>query len=67
MTPAQALATATTIPAGLLGMSTTIGRLAPGYAADVVLVDGDPLKDIDAVISHVKCVVKDGVVVVDRR
>ena len=66
MTPAHALASATTIPANLLGMSGTLGRLAPGYTADVVLVDGDPLKDIDAVVSHVVWVMKDGVVVVDR-
>ncbi len=66
MTPEQALATATTVPAELLGMSATLGRLAPGYAADVVLVDGDPTKDIDAVVSHVVLVMKDGVVVVDR-
>ena len=66
MTPAQALASATTIPAELLGMSATLGRLAPGYAADVVLVDGDPVKDIDAVVSHVVWVMKDGAVVVDR-
>jgi imidazolonepropionase-like amidohydrolase len=66
MTPEQALATATTVPAELLGMSSTLGRLAPGYAADVVLVDGDPSGDIDAVVSHVVLVMKDGVVVVDR-
>jgi imidazolonepropionase-like amidohydrolase len=66
MTPEQALATATTVPADLLGLSSTLGRLAPGCAADLVLVDGDPTKNIDAVVSHVVLVMKDGVVVVDR-
>jgi imidazolonepropionase-like amidohydrolase len=66
-TPEQALATATTVAADLLGMSSTLGRLAPGYAGDVVLVDGDPTADIDAVVSHVVLVIKDGQIVVDRR
>ena len=34
MTPAQALATATTTAADLLGQENRLGRLAPGFAAD---------------------------------
>lgn len=67
MTPAQALATATTIPAALLGHANDLGRLAPGFYADIVAVDGDPLKDIQAVITKVRWVMKDGKVVVDKR
>ena len=67
MTPAQALATATTIPADLLGHSKDLGAVAPGYFADIVAVDGDPLKDVDAVISHVVWVMKGGKVVVQLR
>jgi len=66
MTPAQALATATTIPAALLGHATDLGAIAPGYFADLVAVDGDPLADIDVVISKVRWVMKAGTVVVDR-
>jgi len=66
MTPAQALATATTTAAEALGMSNTLGRIAPGYFADVVAVDGDPLKDINVVIDHVKWVMKGGRILVDR-
>ena len=66
MTPEQALATATTNAAALLGMEKSIGQLAPGYYADIVAVEGDPLSDIDIVISHVRWVMKAGSVVVDR-
>jgi len=67
MTPAQALATATTIPAELLEMQGQIGRIAKGYFADLVAIDGNPLEKIDALFSGVKLVVKDGKIVVDRR
>jgi imidazolonepropionase-like amidohydrolase/ketosteroid isomerase-like protein len=66
MTPAQALATATTIPAALLGHASDLGAIAPGYFADLVAVDGDPLADIDVVINRVRWVMKAGTVVVDR-
>jgi imidazolonepropionase-like amidohydrolase len=66
MTPAQALASATTIPAALLGHERDLGAIAPGYFADLVAVDGDPLADVDAVINKVRWVMKGGEVVVDR-
>jgi imidazolonepropionase-like amidohydrolase len=66
MTPAQALATATTIPAALLGQEKVLGRIAPGYFADIVAVEGDPLADIGAVINGVRWVMKGGTVVVNR-
>ncbi len=46
MTPAQALETATVRAAEALGLEAEIGRIAPGRAADLVLVNGDPLSDI---------------------
>ncbi len=67
MTPAQALATATVNGAAILGMEKKLGRIAPGYFADIVAVDGNPLDDIDVAISKVKWVMKGGTVVVDRR
>ena len=66
MTPAQALAAATTVPAALLGMEKKLGTLEPGGYADIVAVDGDPLADIGAVIDHVRWVMKGGDVVVNR-
>ena len=65
MTPAQALATATTNGAALLGMRGRLGVVAPGAFADLVAVDGDPLADIDVVIHRVRWVMKAGQVVVD--
>ncbi|MEP6766858.1 MAG: amidohydrolase family protein, partial [Gemmatimonadaceae bacterium] len=67
MTPAQALAAATTGGAALLGKSDRIGRVAPGYFADIVAVEGNPLKDIRAAVYNVKWVMKGGAVVVDKR
>lgn len=46
MTPAQALASATTDAAALLGLENQVGRIAPGYSADMIAVDGDPLANI---------------------
>jgi len=67
MTPAEALAAATVNGAELLGMAHKLGRVAPGYYADIVAVDGDPLRDIGVVMDRVRWVMKGGVVMVDRR
>jgi imidazolonepropionase-like amidohydrolase len=66
MTPEQALQTATVNGAGLLGKEKELGAVAPGYFADLVAVEGDPLADIDVAISYVKWVMKGGAVVVDK-
>jgi imidazolonepropionase-like amidohydrolase len=67
MTPAQAVGSATTIGAELLGVKDRLGRLAPGYLADVVAVEGNPLEKIDVLFTGVRWVMKDGAVVVDKR
>src|SRR3954465_5050119 len=64
MTPAQALATATTTAAELLDQKDRLGRLAPGFAADLVAIEGKPLENITDVITGVRWVMKDGQVVV---
>ncbi|HEY7292158.1 MAG TPA: amidohydrolase family protein [Vicinamibacterales bacterium] len=66
MTPAQALAAATTVPAALLDHERDLGAIAPGYYADIVAVDGDPLADINVLIDKVRWVMKGGAVVVDK-
>ena len=46
--PADVLAMATTEAAAALGVDAITGRLAPGFDADVIVVDGDPSTDIAA-------------------
>jgi imidazolonepropionase-like amidohydrolase len=66
LTPEQALMTATTTAADLLGKKGVLGCLQPGCAADLVAIEGDPTKDIDAAINGVRWVMKDGIVYVDK-
>ena len=66
MTPEQALQTATRNAAALLGKENELGAVAPGYLADLVAVDGDPLADINVVLHNVKWVMKSGDVVVNK-
>ena len=67
MTPIQAIASATTTAASLLDMEHELGAIAPGYYADMIAVEGDPISDITAVTHRVRWVMKAGKVVVDRR
>ncbi|OBV11639.1 metal-dependent hydrolase family protein [Erythrobacter dokdonensis] len=46
MSDREVLASATTGAAKVLGMESQIGRLAPGYSADIIAVDGNPLADV---------------------
>jgi imidazolonepropionase-like amidohydrolase len=67
MSPEAALRCATVNGAALLGVGSELGAVVPGFEADLVAVDGDPLQDIQAVTRRVVWVMKDGAVVVDRR
>jgi imidazolonepropionase-like amidohydrolase len=66
MTNEQAMQTATVLPAEALGMEKSLGSVAPGYFADIVAVQGDPLTDIQVAIKNVRWVMKGGAVVVDK-
>ncbi len=61
MTPLQALQTATTQSAKLLGMDADVGRIQAGKLADIVAVESDPVKDISA-LRTIDFVMKGGVV-----
>jgi len=64
MTPAQAIRSATSDAADLLGRSKDIGSIAPGKFADVIAVSADPLADVRA-LENVGFVMKGGVVYKD--
>jgi imidazolonepropionase-like amidohydrolase len=66
MTPEQALSTATSNAAALLGEDKELGAIAPGYFADIVAVEGDPLADVNVIINNVRWVMKGGTVVVEK-
>jgi imidazolonepropionase-like amidohydrolase len=46
MTPMEALRSATALPAAFMGVEASVGTVAPGKRADLVLLDADPLADI---------------------
>lgn len=60
LTPAQVLAATTSSSAELLGYGDELGRLAPGYRADLVLVSGDAY-DFDQPPGAIREVWRDGV------
>jgi imidazolonepropionase-like amidohydrolase len=62
LTPLQAIQAATVNAADLLGWPGKVGSLEPGAWADLVAVDGDPLKDVTT-LERVKFVMKGGEVV----
>jgi imidazolonepropionase-like amidohydrolase len=66
MTPLEAIRTATTRAAELLGWSDRIGSIEPGKHADLVAVAGNPLTDITE-LERVTFVMKDGVVFKNER
>lgn len=62
LTPLQAIQAATVNAADLLGWSGKVGTLEPGAWADILAVDGDPVKDVTT-LERVKFVMKGGDVV----
>ncbi|APA90036.1 amidohydrolase family protein (plasmid) [Paraburkholderia sprentiae WSM5005] len=63
LTSAEIIGSATTIGAEILGMTGKLGRLAPGAYADVLVVDGDPLRDLSCLSGqgeHIPLVMKGG-------
>lgn len=59
--PMKAIVAATSLDAKALRLDGQIGSLAPGMEADIIAVDGDPLKDITA-MARIRFVMKGGTV-----
>jgi imidazolonepropionase-like amidohydrolase len=62
---AQILAALTTAPAARFGAASRAGRLAPGFVADVVVLDGDPAGDIRA-LARVRATLRGGRIIYRR-
>ena len=65
LTPARAIRAATSDAAELLGRPKDVGRIAPGYYADLIAVSADPLENVKA-LEKVGFVMKGGKVVKDE-
>jgi len=59
--PMDAIVQATSVPADALGLKHLVGAVRPGMEADLIAVEGDPLKNIDA-LTRVAFVMKGGTV-----
>ena len=63
LSPAEAIESATVVGADVLGMTGKLGRLVAGAFADVLVVDGNPLRSIDCLLGqgeHIPFVMKGG-------
>jgi imidazolonepropionase-like amidohydrolase len=58
----HAIVAATSLNAEAMGLGSQIGAIAPGHEADIIAVDGDPLRDI-TVLRRVTFVMKGGRIV----
>ena len=65
MTPLEGIQTGTVNAADLMGWTDRVGTIEPGKWADVIAIDGDPLKDVRR-LQHVSFVMKSGVVYKDE-
>jgi len=64
--PMAAMVSANSLAAEALGLSSQIGSIAPGLEADIIALDGDPIKDITAV-RRVVFVMRGGIVYKDKK
>ena len=59
MTPIQVISAATKTNAEILGQFDELGTIEPGKLADMIVIDGNPLANIDN-LANVELVIKDG-------
>jgi imidazolonepropionase-like amidohydrolase len=64
MTPSEALVSATRLGGEIMMRGDELGQIQPGFIADLVLVDGDPLKDLRILTepARIAMVMQDGVI-----
>ncbi len=69
MTPMEAIVASTATAAACLGLEKDIGTIEPGKLADILVIDGDPLADIDILDcqERISLVMKGGAEVIRRR
>ena len=65
LTPLEVIEAGTRHAATACGRGSELGTLEPGMLADVIVVDGDPLQDLQA-LSRVVLVVRNGEIVVNH-
>jgi imidazolonepropionase-like amidohydrolase len=65
MSPLAGIQTGTINAADLMGWTDRVGTIEPGKWADMIAIDGDPLKDVK-ILQHVNFVMKSGVVYKDE-
>jgi imidazolonepropionase-like amidohydrolase len=65
MSPLQGIQTGTINAADLMGWTDRVGTLEPNKFADIIAIDGDPLKDVK-LLQHVPFVMKSGVIYKDE-
>ncbi|MBB5318514.1 metal-dependent hydrolase family protein [Tunturibacter empetritectus] len=65
MSPLQGIQTGTLNAADLMGWNDRVGSIDPGKWADLIAIDGDPLKDVK-LLQHVPFVMKSGIVYKDE-
>lgn len=65
MTPIDSIRAATVNAAELLGLQASIGTIEAGKVADIIAVEGDPLKDLSE-FQRVRFVMKDGYIIRDE-
>ncbi|OZI25841.1 peptidase M38 [Bordetella genomosp. 9] len=63
LTPHEVIQSATSVAAEVLRMEDRLGRIVPGAIADMLVVDGNPYKDVSCLLGqgdHIDLVMKDG-------
>lgn len=69
LSPLEIIKSATLVNAEIVNMSGQLGVIAPGAVADILVVDGDPIKDLSLLQNqgkHLDVIMKDGQFVVNR-